>query len=205
MQAAPPSVGPPAALPLPLPHKAARVLDTDTNERVFNVTNSFSDYLIAVANEPATGLYHVEEHVRVSVPKLVRLNRKLGGDKQRMEDTTLDLDYSIETVESLHGLTTFQDIQQVMRSCMSMMEEITKRNNSREASRAVTLNSAKSLPAPSLHVTANAGPNQPSTIQESFLSSSSSNISPSVPERQESRDRDSQETEAEPEIVFKSF
>jgi hypothetical protein len=35
------------------------------------VAKSTSDYLTRVANEPSVGLYHVQDHIRRSIPKFV--------------------------------------------------------------------------------------------------------------------------------------
>lgn len=67
----------------PLPHQ----LDAETYDQVFRGRNTvrpvndnnsankhLSEYLHLLTNEPSIGLFHIEEHIRKAVPKLVRLS-----------------------------------------------------------------------------------------------------------------------------------
>jgi hypothetical protein len=47
------------------------VVDQATTRKADVVYKKMSSYLHTVANEPTVGLYHIQEHIRRSVPKFV--------------------------------------------------------------------------------------------------------------------------------------
>lgn len=100
------------------------MLDYETKEKVRKVAKSTSDYLTRVANEPSVGLYHVQDHIRRSIPKFVDIQREVRSTQEKTEEVILDVDYSLATVKSLHGLPTFTNVNELMNSSIARLQKM---------------------------------------------------------------------------------
>jgi BLOC-1 related complex subunit 8 len=85
------------------------------------VTKKFTEYLHVLSNEPSVGLFHIQEHIKKTIPRSVEIKREMKKKYQAVESTTYDVDFSIQTVKSLHDLVTFQSIKQLMDNCVEML------------------------------------------------------------------------------------
>lgn len=52
-------------------------LSTDLSTRVYRVTNGFNEALYLVTNEPSLGMFRLQEHVQLTVPKVVEQRQAL--------------------------------------------------------------------------------------------------------------------------------
>ena len=98
-----------------------------------------------MANEPSVGLFHVQEHIRKTVPVMVKMQvserllcgigshqtsqilftqRDMKTTTQRIDEVKYDTAYSLRTVQGLHGLTTFTNIKDMIVNCINVMKEI---------------------------------------------------------------------------------
>eukprot|EP01090_Pellita_catalonica_P014719 TRINITY_DN3815_c0_g2_i1.p2 TRINITY_DN3815_c0_g2~~TRINITY_DN3815_c0_g2_i1.p2 ORF type:complete len:121 (-),score=19.64 TRINITY_DN3815_c0_g2_i1:21-383(-) len=107
------------------PPKSSRIyLDEQTKEKVRLVAEDMSECVHILANEPVTGLYHVQNHIGRSVPSLVKTKHSLIDTAQKIENATYDLDYSLTTIRSLQDLSTFQSIQKMMDASLEIAKHI---------------------------------------------------------------------------------
>ena len=89
----------------------AKLLETDLSTRLVRVTTAFNDVLYSSANEPSLGMYRLQEHVAVTVPRLVEQQRQLRESCQRIGDACYDLEYDARTLSDMAGITQFGRIR----------------------------------------------------------------------------------------------
>ena len=94
-----------------------------------------------VANEPSIGLYHVSQHCKRSVPKLVEMKKEYQARTQEVvcssfptcmlfdlifgqNDVTFDMDFSISTAKTLQTLTTFGNIRDLLFKSMDIVDSL---------------------------------------------------------------------------------
>ena len=90
----------------------ANFLEPDISTRLLRVTTAFNDVLYSCANEPSLGMYRIQEHVGVTVPKLVEQRRQLKETCQRVEDACYDLEYDAKTLTDMAKITQFSGVKQ---------------------------------------------------------------------------------------------
>lgn len=89
----------------------AKLLEPDLSTRMLRITSGFNDVLYSVANEPSLGMYRIQEHVAVTVPRLVSQQRQLQESCQRVEGACYDLEYDTRTLKDMAGITQFSGIK----------------------------------------------------------------------------------------------
>jgi len=70
------------------------------------------------------GLYHVQEHIRRTIPRNTELKREIKKKYQAVEAATYDLDFSLQTVKSLHDLVTFKDIKEMLDKANELVNQL---------------------------------------------------------------------------------
>jgi len=100
----------------------------ETLEHIARANKDISEYLHLLANEPSIGLYHVQEHIRRSVPKLVQMKTDLKQKCQVIDEASFDVDYTLLTVKSLHGMTTFGNVKAVLDAAIQTTDSINRGN-----------------------------------------------------------------------------
>ena len=103
--------------------KMAKLLEPDLSTRLLRVTTAFNDVLYSCANEPSLGMYRIQEHVTVTVPRLVEQRQQLKETCQRVEDACYDLEYDTKTLADMGKITQFNGIKNrwvccVLHSCL---------------------------------------------------------------------------------------
>lgn len=88
-----------------------KFLEPDTATRALRITAAFNDVLYSAANEPSLGMYRIQEHVAVTVPKLVEQQLQLQDNSQRVEGASYDLEYDTKTLRDMAGITQFRGIK----------------------------------------------------------------------------------------------
>lgn len=58
--------------------KLIESLQTDMSTRVYRVTNGFNEALYLTANEPSLGMYRLQEHIQLTIPKVVEQKQALA-------------------------------------------------------------------------------------------------------------------------------
>ena len=57
--------------------KIVESFQADVSTRIFRVTNGFNEAVYLSANEPSLGMYRLQEHVQIVVPKVVSQKQTL--------------------------------------------------------------------------------------------------------------------------------
>lgn len=58
--------------------KLIESFQTDLPTRVYRVANGFNEALYLAANEPSLGMYRIQEHTQISVPRVVDQKQTLA-------------------------------------------------------------------------------------------------------------------------------
>eukprot|EP01112_Ceratiomyxa_fruticulosa_P014146 TRINITY_DN4030_c0_g1_i1.p1 TRINITY_DN4030_c0_g1~~TRINITY_DN4030_c0_g1_i1.p1 ORF type:complete len:320 (+),score=95.47 TRINITY_DN4030_c0_g1_i1:748-1707(+) len=128
------NIASPTALPnTKVTRQTPLALDTDTAERVVKTTKKTSSFFHLLANEPSLGLFHVQEHIRKNAPKLGEVKKEMRKKATNIEEITYDLNYSLQTIQSLHDLTTFDDIKVKLDTCIELIHKINRGSQALES------------------------------------------------------------------------
>jgi len=137
-------------------------LDTDTAERVIKTTKKTSSFFHLLANEPSLGLFHVQEHIRKNAPKLGDIKKEMGKKATNIEEISYDLNYSLQTIQSLHDLTTFENIKVKLDTCIELIHKINRGSQVFESpTKPVVSPSSPTITSTSSNITTNPNPNTP--------------------------------------------
>ncbi|KAH8856865.1 BLOC-1-related complex subunit 8 [Schistosoma japonicum] len=83
------------------------------------VTETTSDLLTSLANEPSLAYFHIQEHIRKSTPEMLRYQSKIGHLDSQLRGFCYDLDYAIDNVKSITKATThFGKINELLKSSL---------------------------------------------------------------------------------------
>eukprot|EP00026_Physarum_polycephalum_P015860 Phypoly_transcript_16650.p1 GENE.Phypoly_transcript_16650~~Phypoly_transcript_16650.p1 ORF type:complete len:241 (+),score=35.44 Phypoly_transcript_16650:128-850(+) len=136
-------------------------LDRSIVEGVNKANKKLGEFFYLLANEPSVGLYHVQEHIRKTIPKNTEMKREIRKKYQNIEAMTYDVNFSIQTVKSLHDLTTFQTIKETMDNCINMLNSLNKGQPAARKGSAITTPTFTSRPPVLTH--------PPTTSRESSI------------------------------------
>lgn len=134
-----------------------------------------SQFLYSLANEPSVGLFHVNDHVRRTVPRLVETRKQIDFQSVELDKSSCDVDEILPNVRTIGSLTSFKSMQSIL---LRSLQLTVSRSPTPSAS-----SSQRSLGPP----TPNRGsqPSSPSGSQRHFDSPSPSTTpAPNTPEKQ---------------------
>ena len=106
---------------------AGKTVDLDLSFRAERLTKCISNFAYQVANEPSLGLYRINEHVHVSVPKIRDQEKKLNAVHQRMNGCTFDVEYDCDAVKSMKGIHQFDSINVKMKKAIELKKGLNER------------------------------------------------------------------------------
>ena len=89
----------------------AKLLAPEASTRMLRITGAFNEALYSVANEPSLGMYRIQEHVAVTVPKIVEQRAQLLENCRRVEGACYDLEYDTNALRDMAGITQFRGIR----------------------------------------------------------------------------------------------
>ncbi len=98
----------------------AKLLETDIATRTYRVANGINQALCQAANEPSLGMYRLQEHVSLTVPKVVEQRLALHEVCQQVEGACYDLDYDTEALRGMRSITQFASIKEKMRRAIEL-------------------------------------------------------------------------------------
>lgn len=98
----------------------ARLLETDLATRAYRVTSGFNEALYQAANEPSLGMYRIQEHVSLTVPKVVEQRQNLQETCQQVEGACYDLEYDTETLKAMRSITQFAGLKDKMMRAIEL-------------------------------------------------------------------------------------
>ncbi|CAI2165295.1 15135_t:CDS:2 [Funneliformis geosporum] len=75
-------------------------------------------------NDSSLGLFHMSEHIRKRVPQIVDEKKGLIGLTKEVEITIEDMKDSCETVESMPKIPCFNNINEMLKSTLAIVEAV---------------------------------------------------------------------------------
>ena len=107
-------------------------VDTDPGTRLFRVTTGFNEAVYLAANEPSIGLYRLQEHVTVTVPRLVEDRLSIEEMSSKVRGATYDLEYDAEALKSVQDVTNFQRILSSVQRAIKVRKLLLQREMERK-------------------------------------------------------------------------
>ena len=104
----------------PLSINVARFMEADLSTRMFRVTSSFNEALYVTANEPSLGMYRIQEHIAMKVPRLVEERRSLQDVCQQVQGACFDMEYDVQALRCMGSITQFATIRDNLRSAIEL-------------------------------------------------------------------------------------
>ncbi|CAB3992451.1 BLOC-1-related complex subunit 8 homolog isoform X2 [Paramuricea clavata] len=108
---------------------------SETDVKVTRVADKLSETVHLMLNDPSTGLYRIQEHVKRSVPTLVEKKVELQNLQSNIQGASYDLDYSLKTVKSINWNPHYTIIQECLKSAIASKTNL-QRQESAETSAA---------------------------------------------------------------------
>ena len=102
----------------------AKILDTDLATRSYRFATGFNEALYLAANEPSLGMYRIQEHIAVTVPKVVEHKQALLDLCQQVEGACYDLDYDTEAVKAMASITQFSGMKESIRKAVELKRKL---------------------------------------------------------------------------------
>jgi hypothetical protein len=99
---------------------STKTIDTDTIGRLNKANQRMSQFLYNLANEPSVGLYHVNDHIRRTVPRLVTSRQEIHHHKVEMDKTSCDIEEILPTVRTIGSLTAFKSMQSLLQKSIQL-------------------------------------------------------------------------------------
>ena len=106
---------------------AAKSMDPDLSFRAERLTKCISNVTCQVANEPSLGLYRINEHVHVTVPKIRDQEKKLNVAHQRIYGCIFDAEYDWDAVKSMKGIHQFESINEKLKKAIELKKGLNER------------------------------------------------------------------------------
>eukprot|EP01099_Mayorella_cantabrigiensis_P004527 TRINITY_DN3413_c0_g1_i2.p1 TRINITY_DN3413_c0_g1~~TRINITY_DN3413_c0_g1_i2.p1 ORF type:complete len:163 (-),score=35.11 TRINITY_DN3413_c0_g1_i2:37-525(-) len=103
-------------------------LDSQSTERLIKIHKNLTTYLHLVFNEPSIGLFHIQNNIQDIVPKLKDCKLEIRKTQPKLEQSSYDVDDSIETLRTFPNITAFDEIQTIMDACSSLLKEFLEPN-----------------------------------------------------------------------------
>ena len=112
---------------------AAKTVDPDLSTRAERLTKCINDCASQIANEPSLGLYRINEHVHVTVPRIRDQEKKLSAVHQSMNGCTFDVEYDSDAVKSMTGIHHFDTINDKVKKAIELKKALNERAASLQA------------------------------------------------------------------------
>lgn len=106
---------------------ADKTTDPDLSSRAESLTKCINDFASQLANEPSLGMYRINEHVRVTAPKIRDKEKKLNAVHQRMKGCTFDVEYDCDAVKSMKGIHQFDSISEKVKKAIELKKGLNER------------------------------------------------------------------------------
>lgn len=107
-----------------------------------------SQFLYSLANEPSVGLYHVNEHIRRTVPRLVAIRKDMDFQKVELDKSSCDIEEILPTVRTIGSLTSFKSMQSLLQKSI-LLATPKPASSASSSSRNLVAPSPKKAAAPS--------------------------------------------------------
>lgn len=88
---------------------------------LINAANQkMSQFLYNLANEPSVGLFHVNEHIRRTVPRLVEARKQMDFQSVELDKSSCDVDDILPIVRTIGSLTAFKSMQSILLKSLQL-------------------------------------------------------------------------------------
>lgn len=79
-----------------------------------------SQFLYNLANEPSVGLFHVNDHIRRAVPRLVTVRQETLHQKAELDKSSCDVDDLLPEVRTIANLQAFKRINALLNKTLPL-------------------------------------------------------------------------------------
>ena len=147
--------------------KLLESLQTDLSTRVYRVANGFNEALYLTANEPSLGMYRLQEHIQLTIPKVVEQKQALAQVRsetndtccdgvfttgylivqvcQRVEGVCYDLEYNVQAVQKMADIDQFSRINSLLAKAVELKAKLNQPENT-STDRRVPSSSSQTTP-----------------------------------------------------------
>mmetsp|Transcript_36809 Transcript_36809/g.63265 ORF Transcript_36809/g.63265 Transcript_36809/m.63265 type:complete len:140 (-) Transcript_36809:13-432(-) len=101
-------------------------LDVDSAKKIERAHLKMSKFQHQLANEPSLGLFHVQEHIKKSIPKIVVMQKELDTTTGKIKTVTCNVEDATKTITTLTGLQSFKNIKETSTKARQLLEQMTK-------------------------------------------------------------------------------
>lgn len=108
-------------------------VDTDPGTRLLRVSSGFNEAVYLAANEPSIGLYRLQEHVILTVPRLVEDRLNLEETSSKVKGVTFDLEYDADALTAVDSVNNFQRIVSDVQHAIELRKQLLKRELEKKA------------------------------------------------------------------------
>lgn len=117
----------------------AKLLQTDLHTRMYRATSAFNEAYYLAANEPSLGMFRIQEHVNLTVPKIVEQRVALGDMCKQVVGACFDLDYDTQTVKAMTSIAQFRNIRGHIRKAIELTAKLEELERTQMESRETQL------------------------------------------------------------------
>ncbi|XP_002165287.2 BLOC-1-related complex subunit 8 homolog isoform X1 [Hydra vulgaris] len=122
-----------------------RHLDPEKDYKVRRITSLVNESIHIAANEPSLGLYRIQEHVKRTLPHLVKRKKELSSINTRIQDASYDLGLSLEVIESISQIKHFTRIKEALQNAISYKIKLNEYREQEKARQEFELKNARSV------------------------------------------------------------
>ena len=83
-----------------------------------------SEYMHRLANEPSLGLYHIHQHSRKAVPRMVVVSKQMKELEQKTSTSILDVEDSTKVITCLNQSESFKKISDSLSNSIELIKKI---------------------------------------------------------------------------------
>ena len=114
----------------------AQFNDGDVQTSIRKVVNNFNTTIYSLANEPSLGMYRIQEHISVAVPRVLGQKQTLDLVNKQVEGACFDIEYDTRAVcDMKKSIKEFESVKESLKRAIETkmkMEEAAARYRSVE-------------------------------------------------------------------------
>ena len=103
----------------------AQFNEGDVQTSIRRVVNSFNATIYSLANEPSLGMYRIQEHISVAVPRVVGQKQALEIVNKQVEGACFDIEYDTRAMcDMKKSIKTFASVKDNLRRAIETKEKM---------------------------------------------------------------------------------
>jgi len=103
-------------------------LDKSTQTYIEKANKKISSYIRNIANEPSLGLFFVQNHVKLSIPRFVEMKKEVKKKTAASEAVQVDLNFSHTVVKGIGEMKTFISIKSLLEDSIKIATLLSQRD-----------------------------------------------------------------------------